>query len=72
MLKRFAHLAAAATLLASTVLAGDCLSGSSCNNECPLAAAANARISLGDEAVFVSGSVRDDFVASVLKGLESI
>ena len=63
---------AALALLASAVHAGDCLSGSSCNNQCPLAQQANARLSDGREGFQTSKLVRAEIVRRVLVNLEAL
>jgi hypothetical protein len=63
----------AALVLAATLAhAGDCFSGSSCCNECPLAKQANARMSDGREAAATSPVVRSELVRRVLLNLEAL
>jgi hypothetical protein len=50
----------------------DCLSGSSCNNECPLAKQANARLADGREAVTSSKLVRAAIVRAVFANMEAL
>jgi hypothetical protein len=50
MTKKVLLAAFAAAAIAVPAIAGDCASGFSCNNECPLAQAANTRRSTGNEA----------------------
>ena len=52
--------------------AGDCLSGSSCNNQCPLAQQANERLSDGREGFQTSKLVRAEIVRRVLVNLEAL
>jgi hypothetical protein len=68
MLTRLAVL----VLTAAVAFAGDCLSGSSCCNECPLAKQANARLSDGREGVLTSKIVRAEVVRQVLLNLEAL
>jgi len=63
---------AALVALAATVYAGDCLSGSSCCNECPLAKQANARLSDGREGFATSKLVRAEIVRRVFVNLEAL
>jgi hypothetical protein len=58
--------------LAALARAGDCLSGSSCVNECPLAKQANARLADGREALATSKLVRADYVRRVLVNMEAL
>lgn len=67
----FARLAAL-VLAAALAHAGDCLSGSSCCNECPLAKQANTRMSDGREGVATSPLVRSEMVRRVLLNLEAL
>jgi hypothetical protein len=57
-------------LTAALAHAGDCLSGSSCSNECPLAKQANVRLADGRESFTTSKLVRADYVRRVLVNLE--
>jgi hypothetical protein len=59
-------------LMAALANAGDCLSGSSCCNQCPLAHQANARLSDGHEALASSKLVRADIVRRVLDNMEAL
>jgi hypothetical protein len=63
---------AALVALAAMVHAGDCLSGSSCCNECPLAKQANARLSDGREGFVTSKLVRAEIVRRVFVNLEAL
>ncbi len=63
---------AALMVLAATIHAGDCLSGSSCCNECPLAKQANARLSDGREGLMTSKVVRAEIVRRVFVNLEAL
>ncbi len=62
----------ALVVMAAAVHAGDCLSGSSCCNECPLAKQANARLSDGREGFRTSKVVRAEIVRRVLVNLEAV
>ena len=66
------RLAAVLVVAASLAYAGDCLSGSSCCNQCPLAQQANARISDGREALATSKVVRSEMVRRVLLNMEAL
>ncbi len=68
ILIRFAVL----VLTAAAAYAGDCLSGSSCFNQCPLAKQANARLSDGREGIMTSGIVRAEIVRRVFLNLEAL
>lgn len=59
-------------LAASLAHAGDCMSGSSCCNQCPLAKEANTRMSDGREGLATSAVVRSDIVRRVLLNLEAL
>lgn len=59
-------------LTAAVAHAGDCLSGSSCGNECPLAKQANARLSDGREGFATSGMVRAEIVRRVFVNMEAL
>ncbi len=59
-------------LTAAVAFAGDCLSGSSCCNECPLAKQANARLSDGREGFAAPGTVRAEMVRRVLLNMEAL
>lgn len=59
-------------ITAALAHAGDCLSGSSCCNQCPLAKQANARLSDGREGVATSKVVRAEFVRLVLHNMEAL
>ena len=59
-------------LAASLAYAGDCMSGSSCCNQCPLAKEANTRMSDGREGLLTSPVVRSDIVRRVLLNLEAL
>lgn len=59
-------------LTAAVAYAGDCLSGSSCCNECPLAKQANARLSDGREGLLLSGIVRAEIVRRVFVNMEAL
>jgi len=73
MIQRLALFSASLALLAAAALAGgSCASGSTCENQCPLAQRANQRLATGHEAVPVSKLVRAEYVKRVLDDLESI
>ena len=73
MIPRLALFTASLALLAAAALAGgDCASGSTCENRCPLAQRANQRLATGHEAIPVSRLVRVEYVKRVLLDLESI
>lgn len=72
MLKKTAFLVAAVALVATTLFAGDCVSGGSCANQCPLAQAANSCMATGHESLAVSQTVRKDFVDVILANLARI
>jgi len=59
-------------LTAALAYAGDCLSGTSCCNQCPLAKQANARLSDGREGLATSNIVRADVVRRVLANMEAM
>ena len=59
-------------VLATAVSAGDCLSGSACTNQCPLAKQANGRFSDGSEGLVTPGLVRAEIVRRVLLNLEAL
>jgi hypothetical protein len=59
-------------LTAALAYAGDCLSGSSCCNQCPLAQQANARLADGREALATSKVVRAEMVRRVLVNMEAL
>jgi len=73
MIQRLALFTASLALLAAASLAGgDCASGSTCENRCPLAQRANQRLATGHEAVPVSATLRAELVKRVFLDLESI
>lgn len=59
-------------IVATLAHAGDCLSGSSCCNECPLAKQANVRMSDGREGFATSPVVRSEMVRRVLLNMEAL
>jgi hypothetical protein len=59
-------------LTAAVAFAGDCLSGSSCCNQCPLAKQANARLSDGREGLLTSGIVRAEIARRVFLNMEAL
>lgn len=71
-MKKFVTRLTVLVLLASAVSAGDCLSGSSCNNQCPLAKQANARLSDGREGYGTSKLVRAEIVRRVFVNMEAL
>jgi len=62
----------ALALLALPALATNGFSGFQCENECPLAKAANLHRSFGTEAVVASAMVRSDVAANLEKNLARI
>jgi hypothetical protein len=71
-MNRFFVFLAALALTVSLARAGDCMSGSSCCNQCPLAKEANTRMSDGREGLATSAIVRSDIVRRVLLNLETL
>ena len=71
-MKNLRALALALGLFALPALSGDCLSGTDCENHCPLAKQANERMSIGNEALAVSTTIRSDVVAAVLRNCDGI
>lgn len=72
-MKTLTGLVLALAFCAVPALSGDeCLSGNDCSNCCPLAKQANARLATGMEAVAVSKTIRNDFIATVLRNVEGI
>jgi len=73
-MKKLALLILGLVALPAVALAGDgkMLAGCGCNNECPLAQAANEHRSTGGEAVLASAKVRTEAVRAVVKNLASI
>jgi len=63
---------AVVVIAAALAHAGDCLTGSSCCNQCPLAKQANSRLSDGGEGVATSGIVRAEIVRRVLHNMEAL
>jgi hypothetical protein len=59
-------------LTAALANAGDCLTGSTCCNQCPLAKEANSRLSDGGEGLRTSGIVRADIVRRVFHNMEAL
>jgi hypothetical protein len=59
-------------VLAALAHGGDCLSGSSCVNECPLAHQANGRLADGRESFTTSKTVRADYVRRVFVNMEAL
>ena len=71
-MKRFVVRIAALVVTAALAQAGDCLSGSTCCNECPLAKQANTRMSDGREGLRTSKVVRSEIVRRVLLNMEAL
>ena len=69
---KLARIAGCLLLFTAAVFAGDCVSGTDCNNRCPLAKSANTRLATGHEALPVSETLRHGYVKFVLANLESI
>lgn len=59
-------------VLAAPVIAHEAFKGFRCENECPLAQAANSHRALGTEALAASTAVRADVAACVEKNLSKI
>lgn len=73
MKKVFLSLAVVASAFAAQrVLAGECMSGFGCDNECPLAQQANGRRSVGSEGVASAPTVRAALVAEVTRNLSRV
>jgi len=72
MTKKFLLAALAAAAVAVPAIAGDCGSGFSCANECPLAQQVNTRRSSGREAMSVSTSFKAALSAQVERNLARV
>ena len=65
-------LASLAAFVALPAFAGDCVSGFSCDNECPLAQKANEHRALGSEGVASAPTLRTALVAHVTRNLSRV
>ena len=71
-MKKMLMFAALAAAVAVPAIAGDCVSGFSCANECPLAQQANTHRSTGRESLAVSAVVRATVTAQVERNMARI